>query len=242
VVHDRDPVAEAVGLLHVVRGEHDRHAALVQRPDAVPQEEPGLGVEVVGRFVQEQHVRLVHQGPAQHDALLQATGEPVQLVLAPGGQAQLLQQPVGAGLTLPARHAVVGGVEREDLAHAQAAVEVGGLGDHADPLLRGDGVRDDVDARDSGAAARGQHARRQDADRGGLARPVGAEQPERLPAPHRERHAVHRVGAAAGVALDQVLDLDGGGHGRSIRSAIRGSGKWPCRSGWLIENRVTPST
>src|SRR5919107_3242444 len=36
-VHERDPLAQLVGLVHVVRGEQDRHAALLSQPrDELP--------------------------------------------------------------------------------------------------------------------------------------------------------------------------------------------------------------
>src|SRR5882762_10473796 len=55
VMHQRDPVAELVGLLHVVRGEQDRHAVLLLHvlhpgPDA----DPRAGIEPDGGFVQDQ--------------------------------------------------------------------------------------------------------------------------------------------------------------------------------------------
>src|SRR4051794_23579796 len=56
VVHDRDPLAELLGLLHVVGGEQDRLAGRVQRPQRVPQVDPGLRVDAGGRLVQEQHL------------------------------------------------------------------------------------------------------------------------------------------------------------------------------------------
>jgi hypothetical protein len=45
VVHDGDPLAELVGLLHVVGGEQDGLAVAVQLAEQVPQREPALRVE-----------------------------------------------------------------------------------------------------------------------------------------------------------------------------------------------------
>ena len=45
VVDDRDPLAELVGLFHVVRGEHDRLALRVELVHDVPQREAALRVE-----------------------------------------------------------------------------------------------------------------------------------------------------------------------------------------------------
>ena len=54
-VHDRHPVAEDLRLVHVVGGQHDRLAAVVDRPQHVPQVAPGLRVQRRGRLVEEHH-------------------------------------------------------------------------------------------------------------------------------------------------------------------------------------------
>ena len=53
VIDDRDPVAELVGLVQVVRGEEDRSAALPQQPELLPQVGPVLRIEPGGRLVEE---------------------------------------------------------------------------------------------------------------------------------------------------------------------------------------------
>ena len=57
VVHDREPVAELVGLLHVVRGEQDRLALVVQLAEDLPQGDAALRVEAGGGLVEEQDRR-----------------------------------------------------------------------------------------------------------------------------------------------------------------------------------------
>ena len=54
VVHDRDAVAELVGLLHVVRGEQDRLPVGVQLAHDVPERDAALRVKAGGRFVEEE--------------------------------------------------------------------------------------------------------------------------------------------------------------------------------------------
>ena len=61
------------------------------------------------------------------------------------------------------------------------------------------------------AAGRPQQAG-EDAQEGGLAGAVGADQPEQLARFDRQRHVVQRLDGA--VALGDVLGRDGGGHGR----------------------------
>ena len=69
VVHDRDPVAELVRLLHVVRREQDRLARGVQLAEDLPQREPALRVEPGGRLVHEQHGGPVEDRARDHQPL-----------------------------------------------------------------------------------------------------------------------------------------------------------------------------
>ena len=57
VVDDREPVAELVGLFHVVRGEEDGLAVAVQLAEDLPQRDATLRVEAGGRLVEEQDGR-----------------------------------------------------------------------------------------------------------------------------------------------------------------------------------------
>ena len=57
MVDDREPVAELVGLLHVVRGEQDRLPVGVQLAEDLPQRDAALRVEAGGRLVEEQDRR-----------------------------------------------------------------------------------------------------------------------------------------------------------------------------------------
>jgi len=71
------PVAQLGGLVHVVRGQHDGHAVLVQFGDPFVHEQPGLRVKAGGRLVQEHHLRLVHQRAGDHHPLHLAAGHEV---------------------------------------------------------------------------------------------------------------------------------------------------------------------
>ena len=61
MVDDGDPVAERLGLVHVVSGDDDRAAAVVEAGKQLPQVAPGLRVQAGGRLVEEDHVRVVHK-------------------------------------------------------------------------------------------------------------------------------------------------------------------------------------
>ena len=45
VVHDREPIAQDLGLLHVVGRQQDRPAVGLEAPDEVPQGAPGRRIE-----------------------------------------------------------------------------------------------------------------------------------------------------------------------------------------------------
>ena len=64
VVDDRDAVAEPLGLLEVVRRQHDRHlVALAQTGDDVEELEADPRVQADGRLVEEEDARPGHQRP-----------------------------------------------------------------------------------------------------------------------------------------------------------------------------------
>ena len=86
----RDPVAQLVGLEHVVRGEQHGRPELDERRDGLPELSGADRVDADARLVQEQHLRLVDQAtgdvqPLPHptrvalDALPLATGQTHEL-------------------------------------------------------------------------------------------------------------------------------------------------------------------
>ena len=71
VVHDRQPVAQDFGFLHVVGRQQDRPALALERQHEVPERPAGGRIEAGGRFIEEDEFRLVHEG--------QGDGEPLAL-------------------------------------------------------------------------------------------------------------------------------------------------------------------
>ena len=72
-VEHRDPVGELIGLLQVMRGEEDRHAAVHEIADDPPHGAAAARVEAGGRLVEEDDPRIADQGhrevePAAHAA------------------------------------------------------------------------------------------------------------------------------------------------------------------------------
>ena len=86
VVDDRDPLAQLVGLGHVVRGQQDRPAGHDRLPGVTSSRTDARGghVQPQGRLVEEEDPRVVEQ----------ATGEVHLLALAGGERADPLLSPV----------------------------------------------------------------------------------------------------------------------------------------------------
>ena len=96
LVHDDEPVAQLLGLVHVVGRQDERHAALLEPVQAVPQQVAGLRVEAGRRLVEEQHVGLVDQRAGDRQAPLHAARQRLDLVVGALGQLGELEQLVGA--------------------------------------------------------------------------------------------------------------------------------------------------
>ena len=84
------------GDVRVVRRDHEREAELLaQRVDQVEHARGGVGVEVAGRLVAQQHVGLLRERPRDRGALRLAAGElarqVVELVLQADEAEQLLR-------------------------------------------------------------------------------------------------------------------------------------------------------
>ena len=143
VVHDRHALAQAVGLLHVVRQQHDRLAVGVQLAEDLPQREPALRVEAGGRLVEEQDRRPVEDRARDHQPLRHPARQREHRRLGPAAQVKLLEQLVGraardSGRADPEQPPV----EVQVLPHGQLAVERVLLGDDPDQLLGQGGVGD----------------------------------------------------------------------------------------------------
>ena len=214
VVDDRDPVAQLLGFLEVVRGQHHRHALAVELGDQLPQLAAQLDVDAGGRLVEHQDRRRVDhrlgdQQPPLHPAR-QRAGIGVALVRQAHRLEQLLRPAQRLG------HAVEPGLVLEHLERGEERIEHDFLRDDADRALGVARVRVDVEAPDLGGAAGLHHQPGEDVDQRRLARAVGAEQAEDLrPAgtskltPFERQLALFALDA--GVALDEVADADRGG-------------------------------
>ena len=83
-VEERDPVAEALGLLEDVRREDDRLSTLLERGQEVLHEDDVDRVEARKRLVQDQDLRVVHDRAEELHLLLHALAQLLGFLLEPG--------------------------------------------------------------------------------------------------------------------------------------------------------------
>ena len=95
MVNQSQPVADLLSLEHVVRRNNERHPVVSGvLLEVVPSSVPRHGVEALGGFVEDAHLRVVAYGPHDDDELLltprQRDEVPVQAVREPDALSNLL--------------------------------------------------------------------------------------------------------------------------------------------------------
>ncbi len=135
-VHDGQAVAQALGLVHEVGREQHRLALLGEPLQALPDEVAGLGIEARGGLVEDQQVRVVHQGPGEGQAPFHAAGQGVEAGVRPPVQAAEFQQLRDAGPHGRVRQAEVAAIDQEVLGNGEIRVQVVHLGHDAHPQAR----------------------------------------------------------------------------------------------------------
>ena len=170
-VDDHDLVDRLGDLGQEVAGDEHRPALVGQAADQAAQPVDALGVEAVGRLVEDQDLGVAEQGGGQPEALAHAEREAADPAAAGGGQPGLLEDLVDPARVEPGRH----GQDPQVVAGRAARVEPARLQDRPDPAGRvgqlpvgpaGDGGR---------AGGRGDQAE-QHPQGGRLAGAVGAEE------------------------------------------------------------------
>src|SRR5690554_1649617 len=218
-----DAVAQPLGLVHEVGDEHDRHALLAHRLDELPHLAAGLRVEARRELVEHGDLRLADQGERDREALLLPTREVPVLRVELLGETEAGREGDAVGGV-----GVERGEQLEGLAHADLGVQLALLELYADPLTQGRAVVGGVETQDADLAVVGRTQPREALDRRRLARPVGAEDPEDLPAADLEGDVVD--GDLGAVGLAQVLDGDDWGHGRLLQLVVVGRTRAPRRA------------
>jgi hypothetical protein len=192
VVHDHQPVAQLLGLVHVVRRQDQRDAALLEPEQPVPDHVPGLRVQPGGGLVEDQDLRLVDERAGDRQAALQAAGQRVDLVPGPVRELDEIEQRVGPLPDDPAGQAEVPAVDEQVLPDGQLDVEGVLLGDHAEPGPDRGPVPDRIEAEDGHLAVRRRRDAADHPHRRGLSRAVRPQEAERLAAVQVEIDPVYR--------------------------------------------------
>ena len=153
----------------------------LQRADDLPEVAAGDRVETERRLVEEHHLRVGEQGAGDLQAAAHAAAVGPDDIVGALGQPDRGEQrgdpPLGV------RHAPQPRVQPQVLGAAEVVVEHAVLEDDADRAPDRDGVGPHVVAADRRLPARRPHQGGEHADRGGLARAVGAQAGRRSPRP-----------------------------------------------------------
>src|SRR6185437_4637313 len=212
VVEHQDPVDQRQQRRTMGRND-DGHLALGENLQAF--EELGLAahVEMRGRLVEEQHLRLADQHPGEPDRLLLAAG---QAAPALGDHHVIALRVAGeegfdAGQARRRQHFLVGRLRpaKRDVVAQLAVEQIGVLQHETDAGTQiGGVVLADVDAVDQDRAlARRIESGGQPADRG-LAGSDAADDSDFLAGLDLERDAVERLGGTVGIGKADIVEID----------------------------------
>jgi hypothetical protein len=212
VVHDRDLVAERVGLVHVVRGQNDRLVPGFDKIDEVPEIPSRLGVEAGRGLVEEEHFRIIDNGEGHQEPLTLAAGKfsrvPIEELIK-AAQADDLLRVHGMGIKVLE--------QPQCLAHGQEFLQRRDLELDAGffPERGADGCA--FVERGAGIALLDTF---DDLNERGLARAVRSEQTEADALLDRKADIIH--GTHARVGFDEIVDFDHRCH--SMKSTMQCSG------------------
>ena len=219
VVEHDDVVGEAVGLFEVLRREDQRGALAHELAQQVPEVAAAARVETGGRLVEEQHLGRRDEAGGEVEPAAHAAGERLHELVGVVGEVEQLEQLVGAAGGPPRFGQVVQPTDHLEVEPgAHQPVDRGLLRGDADAPAHRGGVGDDVEAGDAWRAPSvGVRERGEDADRGGLAGAVVAEQAEHGARRHVEVEVAQgpEVAEALAEALGVHPGLDRRGVGRA---------------------------
>ena len=184
-------VAQPLGLLHVMRGEHDAQSLGAQGVHEVPHRHARVGIEARGRLVQEQEPRPVHQRTREHEPPPEAARQRLGLGAGVRRQGEALQQLVHALAHVERPRPEVARRDGQIFANREVSVERVLLRADAELSLEAHHVArriHPVEPDDTGVCAQKavEHAQR-----GGLARAVGTKEAQHLPGVADEVHPIH---------------------------------------------------
>ncbi len=203
---DGDARAHVRELGEDVRREEDGLPHATQLHQQIAHLDARARIEVARRLVEDEHLRIVQQRARELDALLHALGELGHQSFAQRAEIGELDDRGDRARALGDGHAIGGREKIEVLADGDALVDAGVIGHVADATTHAFGIDLDVDAVDLDTAAARFEQRAHDADGGGFAGAVGAEEGEDFPFGYVEGDVVDGVDGAE--RFNEVLDTD----------------------------------
>ena len=187
-----------------------------QQLQPLPHQVARLWVQTGGGLVQHQELRLVDEGARQAQAPLHAARQLAGLGLGFVAQGTKLQQLRNAFTDHGVGYAEVPAKHQQVFFGREVRVQSIGLRDHAQAGFDGEGVTRHLQTiKVADLTAAGLRKAQTQAQRGGFARAVGADDAQAFPGVDVERQVVDHRGVA--VALDQMFDRKQGGiHARIV--------------------------
>ena len=174
-----DLLAERLRLLDVVGGQEDGRLLLgVEPPEIAPELMPELQVHARRRLIEHDQRRTVHERSGDEKAAAHAAGQTVRADVGLLAEVEDGQQFVGPSSSISLRHAEVSAVVDQALTGREETVEMHLLRRESDELAHNAGLGHSIVPEDEQVARRDAHQPGGRPDQRGLARAVGAQQPE----------------------------------------------------------------
>jgi hypothetical protein len=188
MVHDADPVAQLLRLLHVVRRVEHGHALLVKRLDVIQDVAAALRVDADSRLIHDDQWRFVQQRYPDVHASLHAPRVGLDPLLLPVGQTGDPQNLVHPLPEPRAPQPVHLSPEVEVLPRRQVRVKGDFLRHDAEKRLSRVALGEDRATHHPRLARRGLEQARQHRDSRALSRAIRPQQAEDLALPHLKAH------------------------------------------------------
>ena len=252
VFDDADPIADVRQLRKDVAGDEDRLAQTLQPLQQSAHLDPRPRIETAGRFVEEQHLRVVQQHAGEAQSLGHAAGKTGHQFVPLEGEIHQLERPLRHASPLGPVDPIGGREELQVFDHPHVVVDAENVGHVADRPTDLAGMRVDRVAADVGLSPCRGEERGEDADRGRLSGAVGPDEAEKIPL---FKFQVERLeGVEVAIFLGQVDCFDHGNNpleeaagpeaaatGRTSGITIRQRAAWPGMGGTCADVLVSPS-
>src|SRR5438552_2803017 len=209
-----DPIAEAIGLIKIVRAEEDGSAFTAQLHDELPHRLRRVGIESGRGLIEKEHARLVQSGPRDRHLLFHPARERRHRLAASLPEAHEAEIPLGLVSRGPAGEPVERCVEDEVLPRRLALVEARLLREDADTRADLGIVASKAVSGDRCRTRRRRDERAEEPSRRGLSGAVRTEIAEDLALADLEIDAVYRHEVAE--SLGQLFGGKDGPHRMSL--------------------------